>query len=112
MCSKFNNDYFSNQVYISLPHLKTLKTLLPDVCTGLPDIENLKTVETFPVNYNKEVLVECDEGQTLFGSSSITCSKGTTFTFTTQPSCLIGMYLIGPNLNGPNVNGEGSAVHN
>ena len=69
-------------------------TNLSDTCTKLPSINNLATTVTFPVNYGTLVSVGCNTGNTLSGDSSITCEKGSEFTFNTQPACTLGEYSI------------------
>ena len=64
--------------------------IVSDTCTALPNIDNLITTETFPVDYSTEVSVECNTGHTLSGDSSITCVQGTTFNYGSVPVFDIG----------------------
>ena len=61
---------------------------IPDTCTALPSIDNLNTNETFPVYYGDVVSVGCNTGHTLSGNRSITCEKGTVFTYSSEPICM------------------------
>ena len=82
--------------------VKSIKHVMPlcpfclfvsDTCTALPSIDNLETTETLPVNYDTALLVGCNTGHTLSGDSSITCERGTVFTYINQPICNIGKYI-------------------
>ena len=67
--------------------------LISDTCTALPSIDNLGTTDTLPVNYGTALSVGCNTGHTLSGDSSITCERGTVFTYINQPICNIGKYI-------------------
>ncbi|KAL5255495.1 hypothetical protein ACHWQZ_G010913 [Mnemiopsis leidyi] len=64
----------------------------PPICTGLK-AEWTSTIETttvFPVDPGTVVTVTCSNSDAVNeGSSEVTCTKGTDFTFSTEPSCSI-----------------------
>ena len=65
-------------------------SLISDKCTNIPDIDKLRTEQTFQVDYGAAVIVGCEEGNTLSGDGTITCKSGNTFTWNTEPQCVIG----------------------
>ena len=61
-----------------------------ETCTGLPDIAQLDTTSSFPVNYGEVVTVKCGPGYELAGDDVITCDSDTVFVYNTVPSCTLG----------------------
>ena len=64
--------------------------MILDTCTGLPDIAELKTTASFPVNYGDTVTVTCATGYELAGDDVITCNWDTLFSYGNVPSCTLG----------------------
>ena len=60
-----------------------------DICADLPDIFNLEAKVIFPVNYGTEVGIGCISGYGLTGDNVITCVKDRTFSFGTDPECIL-----------------------
>jgi len=60
-----------------------------DTCSGLPEIANLATTATFPINYGDAVTVTCPTGHVLDGDDVITCNWDTVFSYSIAPSCRI-----------------------
>ena len=60
-----------------------------DTCTGLPEIDDITTSQVFPVDYGTEITVSCPTGSSLQGDETITCTKDTSYTFNSQPSCVM-----------------------
>ena len=44
----------------------------------------------FPIPPGDEVPLKCSTGHTLNGDTTVTCVKGTDFSFTNAPSCVLG----------------------
>ena len=70
-----------------------------DVCTALPEIDNIKTKTVFSVNYGTEVRIVCAKGYTLSGDDAITCVKDRIFNFEKTPQCFLGMWLVSGGLS-------------
>ena len=72
-------------------HSDELKTSTAPVCTGLKTEWTSSTIETttqFPVDTGTVVEVACSDTDAVNeGSSEVTCTAGTDFTFTKEPSC-------------------------
>ena len=83
---------FQCKEHVTMP-LWAYCLFVSDTCTALPNIDNLETTETLPVNYGTVLSVECNTGHTLSGDSSLTCERGTVFTYINQPICNIGKYI-------------------
>ncbi|KAL5260150.1 hypothetical protein ACHWQZ_G010311 [Mnemiopsis leidyi] len=69
-----------------------------DVCTGLPDIYNLKTTTQFPVDHGSQVRIDCIFGYKIVGDQIITCIKGRTFNFNAEPQCVLNECTSLPSL--------------
>ena len=62
-------------------------------CESLPSSWKEVVTETqFPLPPGGEVSLKCSPGHTLTGDSTVTCVEGTKFTFTTTPSCDLGLW--------------------
>ena len=71
---------------------KNLKYSAAPDCTGLKKewTSMIKTTTQFPVNSGTVVEVACSYSDAVNkGSSEVTCTSGTDFTFSKEPSCLI-----------------------
>ena len=74
---------FSRQV---IYHISTVS------CESLPlEWEEMVTNAQFPLPPGSEVFLTCKPGHTLTGDSTVTCLKGTDFSFNTAPSCSLGL---------------------
>ena len=52
--------------------------------------EHVITKETFPIEQDTEIKLECEAGYTLQGSNTVTCKQDLQYTFGLQPTCEIG----------------------
>ncbi|KAL5263909.1 hypothetical protein ACHWQZ_G005104 [Mnemiopsis leidyi] len=59
-------------------------------CEGLPESwKEIKTETQFPLPPGSEVSLKCSTGYTLTGDKTVTCTEGTTFSFTETPLCVL-----------------------
>ena len=73
-------------------HSDLLNTSTAPVCTGLKTdwTSTIKTTTQFPVNPGTVVEVTCSDTDAVNeGSNQVTCTAGTDFTFSKEPSCSI-----------------------
>ena len=57
-------------------------------CTSLNTTwDNMVTETSFPIVFGTAVEITCDTGYKLEGSNTVTCDRGTTYTFVEQPAC-------------------------
>ena len=61
-----------------------------DQCSTLPDIFDLKTSASLPVDHGTSVKVDCIPGYNLSGSSLITCNKDVNWWYEQTPYCVLG----------------------
>ena len=77
-----------------------LKTSTAPICTGLKTewTSTIKTRTQFPVDTGTVVEVTCSYSDAVNdGSSEVTCTAGTDFTFSEEPSCSIPGKIISHN---------------
>ncbi|KAL5272077.1 hypothetical protein ACHWQZ_G000328 [Mnemiopsis leidyi] len=72
-----------------------------DTCTSLPDIFDIETTTTFPVNHGESIHISCTDGYQLSGDNVLTCVKDRTFTYQTVPHCVLNTCTSLPPL--PNI---------
>ena len=57
-------------------------------CISLnPTWDNMETETSFPIVLGSVVQIACETGYRLEGSNTVTCDRGTTYTFVEQPAC-------------------------
>ena len=61
--------------------------IFSETCTQLPNIDNLISDSSFPINYGQLVTVKCDSGYILTGKNVITCIKDSQFSNMDGISC-------------------------
>ena len=68
--------------------------MFSDKCTGLPDVFDLKTSTSLPVDHGTTVEVDCVLGYSLSGSRLITCIKDKNWEFVDTPVCVLGGFEV------------------
>ena len=82
-----------NKLVLSDPYYNEMQhkpSYLTSGCTGLPaGWTDVESSASFPEPHNTPITVSCPTGYELGGDTTVTCDEGTTFTYTTIPSCTI-----------------------
>ena len=73
---------------------KLIKVDIPDECSALPAIFNLRTEIKLPVQYLDTVTVDCESGYSHTGDRTITCIKDNNFQFNQLPRCVLGTFRL------------------
>lgn len=63
-------------------------TPISEKCTGLPEIDNLKTESEFSIDYGTLVTVSCEEGYKHQGDQILQCIENQDFNFDNKPTCI------------------------
>ncbi|XP_063684353.1 sushi, von Willebrand factor type A, EGF and pentraxin domain-containing protein 1-like [Bolinopsis microptera] len=66
-----------------------LPTCIPEKCTKLPNIFDLKTSTSLPVDHGTIVEMDCIPGYSLSGSRLITCIKDKNWSYLDSPQCIL-----------------------
>ena len=68
-------------------------TMYISECSNLPATWfGVRTDTMFYVKYGTEITVKCSEGHINMGDDVVTCSGGTNYKYSTEPTCTPGTY--------------------
>ena len=83
-------DLTSYEIFSQLPVDRINYFLFSDKCTGLPDIFDLQTSTSLPVDHGTTVEVSCIPGYSLSGKKLITCIRDKEWEYEQTPYCVLG----------------------